>query len=54
MPVVINEIEVVEQPQPQPGPAIGAPPPLPAPPLGDAVLALVRDAHERQRRRVAD
>jgi len=54
MPVVINEIEVLEQPQAQAGigPASPQAPAAPAP--GDAVLALLRDAHERQQRRVAD
>ena len=53
MPVIINEIEVLEQPAPQP-PGQGSPsPPAPAIP-GDGILQLVRDADGRQRRLVAD
>jgi hypothetical protein len=54
VPVIINEIEVLEPPVP-PAPA-AAPQPAPAPPAitGDRILRLLRDADERQRRLVAD
>ena len=53
MPVIINEIEVLEQPAP---PAAGPnrPPPATAPPAADKILRLLRDADGRQRRLVAD
>lgn len=55
MPVIINEIEVLEPPVPQ-APAAAAPEPAPAAPAitGDRILRLLRDADERQRRLVAD
>jgi hypothetical protein len=54
MPVIINEIEVLEQPAAQP-PGRGSPPPPAAPPVPwDGILQLVRDAGGRQRRLVAD
>lgn len=52
MPVIINEIEVLEQPAPTAGPK--PPAPAAAPPPGDRILRLVRDADGRQRRLVAD
>ena len=53
MPVIINDIEVLEQPAVQP-PGQGSPPP-PAPAIPwDGILQLVRDANSRQRRLVAD
>ena len=53
MPVIINEIEVLEQPPP---PArVSGPPPAAAPAVrGEDVLRLLRDARDRQRRLVAD
>jgi hypothetical protein len=51
VPVIINEIEVLEQPAPAAGPK---PPPPAAPPSGDRILRLLRDADGRQRRLVAD
>ena len=52
MPVVINEIEVLEQPAtaggPKPPAAAAAPPPA------DRILRLLRDADGRQRRLMAD
>ena len=52
MPVIINEIEVLEQPTPAAGPK----PPTSAavPPRADRILRLLRDAEGRQRRLVAD
>jgi len=52
VPVIINEIEVLEQPAPAAGPK--PPPPPAAPPSGDRILRLLRDADGRQRRLVAD
>jgi len=54
VPVIINEIEVLEPPVPQASAA--APEPAPAAPAitGDRILRLLRDAGERQRRLVAD
>jgi hypothetical protein len=54
MPVVINEIEILEKPQApaSPEPA-GAPPPS-TPALSDAVVRLLLDRDSRQRRLVAD
>jgi hypothetical protein len=52
VPVIINEIEVLEQPAPAAGPK--PPPPAPAPPPADRILRLLRDADRRQRRLVAD
>ena len=53
MPVIINEIEVLDPPVPQ---APAAAPDRPAAPAitGDRILLLLRDAGERQRRLVAD
>ena len=53
MPVIINEIEVLEQPAPRP-PGQGSPPPAAAAVPGDRILRLLRDADGRQRRLVAD
>jgi len=54
MPVVINEIEVVEQPSTQAPPAQGSAPP-PSPRIRqDAVVRLLRDIAGREERRVAD
>jgi len=53
MPVIINEIEVLEQPAAQPPGQGSAPAPAPAIPW-DGILQLVRDANGRQRRLVAD
>ena len=54
MPVIINEIEVLEPPVP-PAPATSAAPTPAAPAIsGDRILRLLRDAEERQRRLVAD
>jgi hypothetical protein len=54
VPVIINEIEVLEQPVPQPAEQ-GSPPPTAAPAiLADGILRLLRDAKGRQRRLVAD
>jgi hypothetical protein len=54
MPVIINEIEVLEPPVPQARPS--GPDPTPATPAvtGDRILRLLRDAGERQRRLAAD
>jgi hypothetical protein len=54
VPVIINEIEVLEPPSPQ-APAAGSGPAAAAPPVSaDRILRLLRDAAERQRRLVAD
>jgi hypothetical protein len=54
LPVIINEIEVVEQPTPQP-PAETPAPAQAAPAIdADVIAQLLRDAQSRQRRRVAD
>ena len=53
MPVIINEIEVLEQPSAAATPAGATPAPAPAN-LGERVLQLFRDAEGRQRRLVAD
>lgn len=53
MPVIINEIEVLEQPAAAAAPTGAAPAPAP-PNLGERILELVRDAEGRQRRLVAD
>lgn len=52
MPVIINEIEVLDPPVPQ-APAAAPAPGAPAI-TGDRILLLLRDAGERQRRLVAD
>ena len=54
MPVIINEIEVLEQPPPPPARAQGSPPPAAPAVRGEDVLRLLRDAQDRQRRLVAD
>jgi len=53
VPVIINEIEVLEQPPPS-ARAPGSPPPVEPAVRGEDVLRLLRDAQERQRRLVAD
>jgi hypothetical protein len=54
VPVIINEIEVLEPPVPQ-APAAGSEPAPAAPAItGDRILRLLCDAGERQRRLVAD
>jgi hypothetical protein len=53
VPVIINEIEVLDQP-PQAAAGTPAPAPAPAPNMGERVLQLVRDAEGRQRRLTAD
>ena len=55
MPIVINEIEVLEKPQsapPGPEPSAAAQPATAA--LGAAVVRLLADVSSRQRRLVAD
>jgi len=52
VPVIINEIEVLEQPTPAAGPK--PPTPAAAPPPADRILRLLRDADGRQRRLAAD
>lgn len=54
MPVIINEIEVLEQPAPQPADRSSLPAPAAAAVSGDGILRLLRDAEGRQRRLVAD
>jgi hypothetical protein len=54
VPVIINEIEVLEQPPPPPHGAPAAPPPAGPAVHGEAILRLLRDAQDRQRRLVAD
>lgn len=56
MPIIINEIEVLEPPPAaNPSPSGQAnPAPTPSPGFGAQVLELVRDAEGRQRRLVAD
>ncbi|MGA2828835.1 MAG: hypothetical protein ABSF03_22275 [Streptosporangiaceae bacterium] len=54
MPVIINEIEVLEQPAPA-SPDRGSPSPPTAPAVQeDGILRVLRDAEGRQRRLVAD
>jgi hypothetical protein len=54
MPVIINEIEVLEQPAPAPARAPGLPSPAAPAVRAEAILRLLRDAQDRQRRLVAD
>lgn len=54
MPVIINEIEVLEPPVPQAPAAASEPAPAAPAITEDRVLRLLRDAAERQRRLVAD
>jgi hypothetical protein len=54
MPVVINEIEVLEQPASAPSNRSSPPPPAPPAVLADGIIRLLRDAEGRQRRLVAD
>ncbi len=54
MPVIINEIEVLEQPAPQPADRGSLPAPAAPAVRADGILQLLRDAAERQRRLVAD
>jgi hypothetical protein len=53
MPVVINEIEVLEKPQAPNSPEPAATPPS-TPALSDAVVRLLLDMDGRRRRLVAD
>ncbi len=55
MPVIINEIEVLEPPVPAAsGPAQTTPAPAAPAITADRILLLLRDASERQRRLMAD
>jgi hypothetical protein len=54
MPVVINEIEVMDKPSAAAPSAPPAPASGPAQDLGDTVRLVLRDLAERQRRLVAD
>jgi hypothetical protein len=53
VPVVINEIEVMEPPEPGPAPTQAAAPPTAAV-TRDIVVRLMRDHERRQQRRVAN
>lgn len=54
MPVIINEIEVLEQPPPPPASTPAAPAPAGPAVRGESILRLLREAKDRQRRLVAD
>jgi hypothetical protein len=54
VPVIINEIEVLDQPAQAASGTAAAPAPAPAPNMGERVLQLVRDADGRQRRLTAN